>query len=159
MTTTATHVATRDHRPALVSTTVGLLFFLGVSAVAGGIALSFGTTESGLLPPAEWLDAIPLVDEWLVPGLVLGLGFGLGSLFAGFGVLGRPHWRWASFAERATGHHWSWLATMVIGLAHVLWIGLELVFLPELSVLQAIYGPLGLALFLLPFSRPVSEYL
>ena len=32
-------------------------------------------------------------------------------------------------------------------------------FFPELSVLQAFYGPLGLALFLLPFTRSMRDHL
>jgi hypothetical protein len=136
-----------------------LLIFLGVTAVGGGLALVLGTTEAGLLPPDSWLEALPIVESWRVPGLVLGIGFGLGSLLTAYGVVRRPDWGWADFVQRPTGHHWSWLATILLGLGHVVWIGIEMVFLPELSILQAIYGPLGLALAILPFAHPVSEYL
>ncbi len=30
--------------------------------------------------PHRWLDRIPVIDSWLVPGFVLGVGFGVGSL-------------------------------------------------------------------------------
>lgn len=68
-----------SHRPAAVPTIAGVLTFLGLSAFAGGVALVFG---AGAAPPEEWLDQIPLIDSWTVPGLVLGVGFGLGSLIA-----------------------------------------------------------------------------
>jgi len=158
VTLTATRVIP-THRPASVLTAFWLLVVLGVSALAGGIALVFGSVDNGMAPPAAWLEALPVIDSWLIPGLVLGIGFGLGSLLTGYGVWKRPHWSWASFIEAPTGHHWSWIATMLIGLGQAAWIGLELLFLPELSWLQAFYGPLGLALFLLPLTRSMRDHL
>lgn len=90
-------------RPWAVSATAGVLGFLGVSAAAGGIALATGQAA----PPKDWLSSIPLVDSWLVPGLVLSTGFGLGSLLTAYGLLRLPSWRWLSPIERATRHHWA----------------------------------------------------
>jgi hypothetical protein len=151
--------AVRVTRPFSVAASIWLLMILGVSAVAGGTALVFGRLEEGMVPPTEWLDDLPLVDSWLVPGLVLGIGFGLGSLLAAYGIWRRPRWSWASFIETPTGHHWSWLATMLIGFGQATWIGLEVAFLPEMSWLMAFYGPLGLVLFLLPWTRSMREHL
>jgi hypothetical protein len=44
-------------------------------------------------------------------------------------------------------------------LGQVAWIGLEVAYLPELSVLQAVYGSVGFALLLLPLLPSVREYL
>lgn len=151
--------AVRVRRPVPVVASIWLLIVLGVSAVAGGTALVFGRLEEGMVPPTEWLDALPLIDSWLIPGLVLGIGFGLGSLLAAYGVVRRPHWNRASFIEGRTRHHWSWIATMLIGLGQATWIALEVAFLPEMSWLMAFYRPLGLALFLLPFTRSMREHL
>ena len=158
MTLTITR-AVRTRRPHSVVVSIGLLIVLGISAVAGGMALVFGRIEEGMVPPTEWLDALPLIDSWLVPGLVLGIGFGFGSLLAAYGVMRQPQWGWAWFIEAPTGHHWSWFATMLIGLGQATWIGLELAFLPEMSWLMAFYGPLGLALFLLPLTKSTREHL
>src|SRR5215216_6232872 len=49
MAATMTSTATR-HRPALVGTTIGVLVFLGISAVAGGVAL---VLNIGAAPPAD----------------------------------------------------------------------------------------------------------
>ncbi len=143
-------------RPPLVVVTITLLFFLGVTAVAGSLALIFDL--GGGAPPEEWLDGIPLIDGWLVPGLVLGIGFGMGSLVAAYGWLRRPIWRWLDWLETATRHHWAWLATILIGAGHVLWIGVELALLPDPAWLQLVYGPLGLALMFLPLAPSVSRY-
>jgi hypothetical protein len=147
--------AARHRQPAVLSM-IGVLAFLGFSALGGGVAMVAG---GGLTPPTAWLDEIPVVDSWVVPGLVLGIGFGLGSMITAYGVLRKPRWPWLGLVERLTRHHWSWLATILIGLGHIAWITLELIYLPELSALQAVYGGVGAALLVLPMLRPVREYL
>ena len=153
MTATAKQ-AVATQRPVSVILAAVLLGFLAVTATAGGLALS-----AGAAPPDEWLDDIPVLDTWLIPGLVLAVGFGIGSAVAAFGLWHRPNWSWLAWVERPTGHHWSWLATILIGAGQALWIGLELIYLPELSVLQAVYGPLGLALAILPFTSGMRAHL
>ncbi len=134
-------------RPLTVVAILVLLFFLGISAIVGSIAM--------LVPdwsfPQEWLDDVPLITSWTIPSIVLGVGFGLGSLVTAFGMLRRWEWTWLAGVEKATGRHWSWLATIAIGVGQVIWISLELIFLPEPSPLQAIYGAVGLALATLPW--------
>jgi hypothetical protein len=140
-------------RPASVLATIGVLSFLGISATAGGIALIGGDVA----PPDRWLTDVPVIDNWTVPGLVLGLGFGVGSLITAYGMARRSRWSWLDGIERFTGHHWSWLATILIGFGQAIWIGLELVFLPELSWLQVVYGAVALLLLTLPWLKPVQR--
>jgi len=144
------------HRPAAVVTTVGVLVFLGISALAGGIAMILGIAAA---PPETWLDEIPVIDSWVLPGLVLGIGFGAGSLVAAYGMLRRPRWSWPGPIEQLTRHHWSWIVTILIGLGQVAWIATELIYLPELSALQAVYGGVGVVLLLLPMHPAVRHYL
>jgi hypothetical protein len=144
----------RPHRPATVWTFAAVLLFLGVSAVAGGIAML-----SGFTPPDRWLDEIPLVGTWLIPGLVLALGFGAGSLVTAYGVIRRPSWAWLSGVERRTGHHWCWAAGLTLGLGQAMWIALELAYLPQRSALQVVYGATGVLLVLLPLLPPVRHHL
>jgi hypothetical protein len=146
-------------RPGLVITLITVLFFLGITALASGIAMTFGPGDFEITPPDAWLDSLPLIDSWVVPGLVLGIGFGLGGLFTGYGMVRRPEWSWARFVEKPTGHHWAWLATILLGLGQVIWIGLEFIYLPEISWLMWLYGLTGLSLLVLPFARTVSGYL
>ncbi|HEY4606765.1 MAG TPA: hypothetical protein VIH55_03875 [Acidimicrobiia bacterium] len=148
----------RAHRPLGVQITEGLLILLGVTALAGGAALVLGLGDGETMAPLEWLEGLPLINSWVVPGLVLGIGFGLGSLFVAYGMLRLPEWPWASFLERPSGHHWSWTATILIGLGHMVWITLELIYLP-LSILHFVYGIVGIGLFTLPFIPSVRDHL
>ena len=146
----ATTVCTRRRQPLAVRVTVGLLVFLGLTAAAGGFVMTTGLGGEQVRPPREWLDGIPLVSSWVVPGLVLCLGFGVGSLVTAWGMLRRPGWAWLGAAERLTGEHWSWLAAVVLGAGQVAWIALELVYLPAVSWFHPLYGAVGLALVALP---------
>jgi hypothetical protein len=149
--------AVRVTRPFPVVVILTLLIALGMGAGGGGWAMTFGIEGESIMSD-EYLDALPLVDSWVIPGLVLLIGFGLGSLLAAYGVWRRPRWSWLAGLEQITGHHWSWLATILIGAGQVVWITLELVSIP-FSVLMALFGPLGLALALLPLTPSARLYL
>ncbi len=134
-----------------------LLGFLGITALLGGIGLLSGI--DAVSPPAEWLVSIPVVDSWILPGLVLGVVFGLGSLVTLWGVRTRVRWRWLAPVERLTGHHWAWSATILLGVGQSVWIALELLWLPEVSFLQPLYGAVGVALVLLPWTASARRHL
>lgn len=146
-------------RPLAERVVVALLGFLGVTAFGGGFVMTTGLGGAQVRPPDAWLDGIPLVSSWVLPGLVLGLGFGVGSLVAAWGMVRRPRWAWLGWAQRLTGEHWSWLATVVVGAGQVLWIALELVYLPAVSWFHLVYAAVGLALALLPLRDSVRDSL
>jgi hypothetical protein len=68
-----------------------------------------------------------------VPGLVLGLGFGVGPLVITYGLLHQPHGHLTRPVERVTGRHWSWAAAVLLGFGMIAWIRLELIYLPNRS--------------------------
>jgi len=154
MAVTAGRIASA-HRPAAVTVTIGLLWFLAVTAAAGGIALLFGAAA----PDEEWLDSVPVIDTWVIPGLVLGIGFGLGSAVVAYGLQRTPHWEWLGWLEDLTVYHWSWAATIAVGVGHAVWIGLEFAYLPEYSILQYVYGSIAIALMLIPFLPAMRRHL
>ena len=150
--------AARARRPAALRLVLVLLGFLGLTALGGGIEMLVYPHGSPYVP-AAWLDGLPLVDSWRVPGLILGGGLGLGSLLVGYGLLRRPRWRWLDGLERRTRHHGSWLGTMLLGAGLVAWIGVELVLIPERSAIEALYAAIGVALVLLPWAPSVRQHL
>ena len=135
-----------------MTVTFCLLLFLGCTALLGGLEMIVFSSGNDYLP-RRWLDRIPVIDSWLVPGLVLGVGFGIGSLVTAYGLIRRPRWRWGS------PRHWSWHATIVLGVGMLIWIGLELALLPDRSWLEVVYGLVGALLTGLPLCRSVRAYL
>jgi hypothetical protein len=155
--------------PASVKWTIGVLTFLGVTALGGGIEMIAFYRGNQYLP-TDMLDRIPF-DTFIVPGLVLGVIFGLGSLFVAWGMWRRPEIGWLGWIERLTDRHWAWAGAVLIGLGFTIWMVIEISMLgapwaqAEESgeimawVLYGIYGAVALSLLVLPQVGPVRRYM
>lgn len=156
-----------------MKTTVGVLFFLGVMALAGGIEM-IAFPLGGPFLPAAWLERIPVVDSYVVPGLVLTVVFGLGSLAAAVGMLTRPDWSVLAPLERITGRHWSWALTVALGIAFTAWLVIDLALLGipvavgdaeqvttrvTSSLAYGVLGAVAVALLILPQTPGVRRHL
>jgi hypothetical protein len=104
---------------------------LGVMAIAGGAALVSKPDGSVMQLPLSMLDGSPFGD-FLVPGLILGGLFGLGSFAVA--VLGLSRWRIAPFLAFA------------IGCGQMIWIVVELAIIKGVSILHPICFGIGLAI-------------
>jgi hypothetical protein len=110
---------------------VASLFLLGLGAIAGGIALVMEPDGSVMGFDVVLLAGSPFPD-YLVPGLILGGLFGVGSLLvAGIGL---AHWRIAPFLAFA------------IGAGQMIWIVVELAIIRELSFLHPAFFSVGLVI-------------
>jgi hypothetical protein len=110
---------------------VAFLVLLGLGALAGGIALVAKPDGSVMHFETSLLAGSPFSD-FLVPGLILGGLFGIGSfVVAGLGLM---HWRIAPFAAFA------------IGCGQMIWITVELVIIRELSFLHPTFFGVGLVI-------------
>ena len=110
---------------------VGLLVVLGLMALAGGVALVSKPDGSVMKMPLRVLEGSPFPD-YLVPGLILGGLFGVGSFFVAF--LGIAGLRPAPFLAFA------------IGCGQMIWIVVELAIIKEVSILHPICFGIGLAI-------------
>lgn len=146
------------YRPVAAKALLAALSFLGITALGGSVEMMLSPGGNQYVR-AEWLDGIPFLDSWVIPGLVLGLCFGFGSLVAAYGLLKRPRWPWLDRLTEATGYHWSWSCTRLLGGGLLLWILLEVILIPHRSALEAVYATIGLALLLLPPLPAMRRYL
>ena len=110
---------------------VALLALLGVGALAGGVALVASPDGSTMQWTVSMLKGSPFPD-FLVPGLILGGLFGIGS-FAVAG-LGLARFRAAPFLAFA------------IGCAQMIWIVAELAIIGQLSFLHPTCFAIGLVI-------------
>ena len=110
---------------------VVLEMFTAIPAILVGVQLIADTSGASVGFPAGWIEATPF-GSYLVPGLYLLFMNGLGMLI---------------LAALSVIHHWTapWLTGM-LGVGLVIWILVQLLVMPEISFLQAIFGVIGLAL-------------
>ncbi len=133
-------------RPPVVWATTGSLGFLGATATGGAVEM-LAFPKGTRFVPGRWLDDVPFVDSWVLPGLALG-GLGIGSLVTAVGIWrhGVPEPGGDRVPTDAPVMGWPWVATLGIGIALAGWIGLEVAFIPERSALEGIYGGLAVGL-------------
>jgi hypothetical protein len=122
--------------------------FVALTAFAGGIALVVGSLDPGLgwviVPPAEYLAGSPF-DSYIAPGVILAV------------VLGGLHL--VAFVMVLRRHRWAHLVSAAAGFDALIWIFVQMVFIP-FSVLQVVYfaagmAELGLVLLGLGVMRPL----
>ncbi len=112
-------------------TAIAFLVLLGLGALAGGIALVSKPDGSVMQFDVALLAGSPFSD-FLVPGLILGGLFGVGSLVVA--VLGLRRSTVAPFLAFA------------IGCAQMIWIVVELAIIQELSFLHPTFFVVGLVI-------------
>lgn len=144
-------------RPFNLRLMLGCLAFLSVSAAFGGIVLVINPTGGLIGMPISLLRFSPFHD-FLIPGLILGIVFGIGSLAAILALWFRPAWSLASWLTRATGEHWAWSVALMIGLGQVIWIVTQMLMMRGVSVLHFLYGGLGLLIVFLSFEPNLRRY-
>lgn len=114
--------------------TIILLFFNVISAFYGGIMLTIDPSGGLMQMPASWLSNSPF-DSYLIPGLILLIILGIGSLVS------------AIFAIKRSKSYFKWVVAMGLGL--IIWIVTETFMIQVYSGLQLIYGGLGIILLVL----------
>lgn len=140
----------RHQAPRATRVSTLLLTFVGVTAV-GGSAEMLIFPEGTTYVPGQWLEGIPLVDSWTVPGLTLGT-LGVASLVT-------AGWSWRAAVHDSgedrpgPGDPRPWRATMGIGVALLAWIGVEVAVIPERNVIELVYAATGITLVALAGNR------
>ncbi len=145
-------------RPLSLRFLLGCLTFLGVSAVFGGFVLVLDPTGGLIHMPLALLEFSPFRD-FLIPGLILGIVFGIGSFATVLALWFRPVWSFGAALTRFTGEHWSWSAAVAVGLGQVIWIVTQMLMLRGVSWLHLVFGVLGLLIMLLPLGPGLRRYL
>ena len=123
---------------------VGLLAWLGLGALAGGVALAAAPDGSVMQMPLSMIAGSPFPD-FFVPGLILGGLFGVGSLAVA--VMGLRRWRQAPFLAFA------------IGCGQMIWIVVELAIIKGISFLHPVMflTGLGIAAAAVPWGWPTFQ--
>jgi len=121
----------RVERPAYVLVAVVLELFTALGAIPVGVALLGDPSGAAVGLPHAWIETTPF-GSYLVPGLYLFAMNGVGALILA----------WLSVRR----HRWAPWLTATLGTGLLVWIGVQLVVMPETSALQAVFGAIGIAL-------------
>ena len=122
-----------------------LLWILGLGAIFGGAVLALDPSGGILGMPLSILQYSPF-SNFLIPGLILLVVFGIGSLATLWAVWQRPAWSFGSALTHFTGEHWSWSAVFALGVGQVVWIVTEVLMLRGVSWLHFLFGGIGIAI-------------
>ncbi len=118
--------------------TIGLLLFVSLTALYGGVMLMQSPNGSALKMPLEWLNQSPFKDYFL-PGLLLFTFNGLVGLVVVLLILKRhPLAHPMIFAQ---------------GTILIIWIVMQILLIQHASFLQVIYGAIGVSLLFLGTKR------
>jgi hypothetical protein len=135
-----------------------LLLFQGISATPSGLMLALDPTGGMMRMPLEMLKGTPF-QNFLIPGLILGIVLGLGAFFVLACLFTLPDWRWAQCLRPFKSQHWTWAASAAFGLALMIWIIVQVLMVGLDAVIQGLYFGVGLAILLLTVTPPVRGYL
>jgi hypothetical protein len=144
----------RSRRPWMPAALTVLVGFQAISGLFGGAALVADPSGGVLGLPLSALRRGPFLD-FLVPGAILLLVFGVLPAFVAVGLWRRPRWGALAPLERPFGEHWSWVGAGVVGVGLVVWLAVELwaVGPSSLLVLYALVAVAILVLALMPSVR------
>lgn len=132
-------------RPTSVLVLAGLHVFLGVRGVLGGVQFIIDPT-GGIVGVSPSMLAGTPVSDFLVPGIVLLVGFGLFPLLVAYGL--------------ARGYERAWSASLAVAVGLLAWVVLEGVLMgfgERFQYPNAIQAVVMVLLSLLPVVRTPAE--
>jgi hypothetical protein len=131
--------------------------FLGIGALAGGGALVADPSGDLLGMPLTMLSRSPFSD-FLVPGLLLFIVFGVLPLIVLYSMIKRPRWQWADRLNPFKELHNSWALSLYIGFGQIIWIMVQTYILNQVSGIHVLYMSLGLLIQMVTLWPPVQRY-
>lgn len=138
-------MAQTKSRPLSVYILFVLIIFQGLSGILGGTYLVLDPSGNSLQMPISLLDNSPFSD-YFIPGLILLIVLGFFPLVVLYGL-------WVQ-------SRWSWFGALMVGIALIIWIGVEIVMIGYQSQppLQIIYGSVGLIILILVLLPSVRRF-
>ena len=143
-------------RPVAVYVLIFLHVFLGLNGLWGGASFILAPNGSLLQVPLSYLERSPF-SNFLIPGLLLFLFLGVFPLAVAYSLWKLPAWRWPDLINPFKRMHWSWAASLAVGVAAAVWIGVQVQWIPA-SFLQTFIFTWGILILLDTLLPPVRRY-
>lgn len=146
-----------SRRPFVLYVLVACLALLGLGALGGGGALVLRPDGGFLGMPLSMLDKSPFTS-FLIPGAILFLLLGVYPLTVAYALLARPRWKWAAGLSLDRERHWSLSHALSVGLALILWMDFQFIFIGYGSLLQGAYALFGVLIAVLALLPPLKSH-
>jgi hypothetical protein len=116
-------------RPIAAFTLIFLHVFLGLNGLLGGGALMLKPDGSLLQMPLSNMQGAPFADfTW--PGLLLFLFLGVYPLAVAYCLWKVPSWEWPQAINPFKQMHWSWAGSLAAGVIAIVWIAVQVLWIP-----------------------------
>jgi hypothetical protein len=132
-----------------------LLGFLSIGAFYGGLAFIIRPDGSLLKMPVEILTGLPFRD-FLVPGIILLLTFGLSPLLVIWCLIKKPENKFLNSLNLLNDYHFAWTFSVYIGVGQIIWISIQTLMINDTGIIHTFYTGFGLLIIciaLLPQTR------
>ena len=120
-----------------------LLGFLSLSAIVGGVMLILSPQGSGIEMPVELLDNSPF-KNFLVPGIILLVTFGLIPIYIIYALIKMPESRFMQKLNLLHDYHFAWTFAIYIGFGQIIWINIQTLIMNSVVVIHTFYSSLGI---------------
>ncbi|MDQ0196216.1 hypothetical protein [Paenibacillus wynnii] len=144
-------------RPVAVTLLYILQAFLGLGAIGGGLVLIIDPSGEMIGMPVSILERSPF-SNFLLPGILLMLVFGLLPMLVLYGLTKRPEWKFADRLNPFKDLHSSWALSLYIGFGQIIWIMVETYMVNAVEVIHVFYMSLGLLIQVVTLLPVVQRY-
>lgn len=144
-------------RPFALYILLALLFFQGISGLAGGAVLMIKPDGSLIHMPLSILKG-SLFSSFLVPAVILFAVLGVFPLFTFYTAIALPEWKFLVRLNIYKQMHIAWMCSLFTGFGLIIWTGAEMMIIGSGSLLQAVYAITGLLILVFTLMPPVIKY-
>ena len=134
-----------------------LLGFLGLGAMGGGAVLIISPTGKLIGMPLSMLDNSPF-NNFLFPGIILFLLFGIAPLLLIIALLKKRESRLAESLNFFNDMHWSWTYTIYIAFGLIIWIQIQMEMIQGVSWLHTFYTFLAILIIFVALMGQVRNF-
>lgn len=145
------------NKPLALYVLVFLLFFLGISAMYGGLCLVIDPT-GGLLKMGDEVLVDTPFNSFILPGLVLAIVLGIIPLSLIYPLLTRPDAKWPGKLNLYRSRHWAWTYSLYVGIVVIIWIDVQIVMIGYSQVIQTVIAAIGVLIVIFTVWPSVMNY-
>lgn len=134
-----------------------LHFLLGIGAFFSGLLMMISPNGGIMHMPLSFIERSPF-PNFFIPGMILCVFVGVYPLGVAYCLWKKPGWTWPEAINPFKKYHWSWAGSLAAAVILIIWLSVELIWVPY-AFLHTIYYVWAGAIVLLTLLPAVRKYL